>query len=174
MLVLEDFVQDSPWSDEGAAETPRLPTAIHDLQVWPLIKRGDDRGDLCELLTLRDGGFEPIVHVYQVNTIPGSVRAWVYHKHQWDRLSYTEGKLRVVLYDIRPDSPSFGKLDVLDVGVLNPVRLHIPPLVIHAVQNRGKENASFINMPTEIYDPSNPDKARLPPDHPDIPYTFDN
>jgi dTDP-4-dehydrorhamnose 3,5-epimerase len=44
--------------------------------------------------------------------------------------------------------------------------------VVHGVQNRGSENAYFINMPTRAYDPAAPDKSRLPANHPGIPYVF--
>ena len=77
-----------------------------------------------------------------------------------------------MLYDLRPASPTYGKLNVLDVGESNKMTLTIPPFVVHGVQNRGMQMATFINMPTRAYDPSDPDKSRLPFDHPGIPYRF--
>jgi dTDP-4-dehydrorhamnose 3,5-epimerase-like enzyme len=50
---------------------------------------------------------------------------------------------------------------VLRVGASRPVRLTIPPYVAHSVLNKGSERAGFINMPTRVYDPSDPDKYRL-------------
>jgi dTDP-4-dehydrorhamnose 3,5-epimerase len=61
----------------------------------------------------------------------------------------------------------------LDVGAANKVMLTIPPFVVHAVQNRGDEDAIFINMPTRAYDPANPDKARVAWNDPRIPYRFE-
>jgi dTDP-4-dehydrorhamnose 3,5-epimerase len=84
-----------------------------------------------------------------------------------------QGSFRVVLYDLRPDSPTYGVLNVLDVGAANKLQLTIPPFVVHAVQNLGDEDAFFVNMPTRAYDPANPDKSRLPKDHPGIPYRFE-
>jgi hypothetical protein len=43
--------------------------------LTPLTLNSDDRGGLCELLTVRDGPIELIVHVYQVLAAPGSIRA---------------------------------------------------------------------------------------------------
>lgn len=102
-----------------------------------------------------------------------SIRAWVYHRRQSDRLAFTMGKLRVVLYDLRPDSPTFQAVNVIDVGAANKVLLTIPPFVVHTVQNPTDEDTCFVNMPTRAYDPSNPDKSRLAWDHPGIPYTFE-
>ena len=142
------------------------------MRLQRLRTHADYRGDLTVLLSdLR----EPIVsppHVYLVSAAPGSVRAWVYHKRQFDRLAYTNGDIRVVLYDLRKESPTYGGLNILDVGIANKVLLTIPPRVVHGVQNRGAETATFVNMPTRAYDPTDPDKARLRQDHPGIPYRF--
>jgi len=61
----------------------------------------------------------------------------------------------------------------IDAGESNKVLLTIPPGVVHGVHNRGLAAATFINMPTRAYDPANPDKSRLPYNHPGIPYRFD-
>jgi dTDP-4-dehydrorhamnose 3,5-epimerase len=45
--------------------------------------------------------------------------------------------------------------------------------VVHAVQSIGTTDAVFVNMLTRAYDPSYPDKSRLPQDHPGIPYRFE-
>jgi dTDP-4-dehydrorhamnose 3,5-epimerase len=125
-------------------------------------------------LSTQYADFNPLPpHVYAVTAAPGSVRAWVFHKRQSDRLAFTNGALRVVLYDLREHSPTFGRLNVLDVGAENKLQLTIPPFVVHGVQNRGAGAATFINMPTRAYDPSYPDKSRLPYDHPGIPYRFE-
>ena len=48
----------------------------------------------------------------------------------------------------------------INAGSCNKILLVIPPFVAHSVENHG-ERASFINMPTSIYDPENPDKFRF-------------
>lgn len=168
----EEFVQDKPWSDTANAATDVPFDLIEGLVVEPLVLRSDDRGMLVELLTTRDAPELNIPHVYQVFAEPGSVRAWVYHKWQHDRLAYTNGEFRLVLFDIREDSPTRGKLNVLEVGSANPCRVTIPPYVVHGLANTGDDLASFVNMPTNYYDPANPDKNRLPYPDARIPYSF--
>ena len=72
-----------------------------------------------------------------------------------------------------PRVRTYGTLNVMDLGERNKVLLTIPPNVAHGVHNRGTAAATFVNMPTRAYDPSNPDKSRLPYGHPGIPYVFD-
>ena len=138
-----------------------------------LAVHADSRGSLSELLTTRDGPIEPIVHVYQVTAEAGSIRAWVYHRWQYDRLAFTNGRFRIALYDIRPDSPTVNMLNVFVLGRERPGLLRLPPYVIHGVQNVGNEVAMFINMPTKAYDPGEPDKCRLPAGDIRIPFNFD-
>jgi dTDP-4-dehydrorhamnose 3,5-epimerase len=174
-LELADFKADVPCSF-AAAETGAVAGegTIEGVTVQPLIPHSDSRGSLSELLTTRDGPIEPIVHVYQVTALAGSIRAWVYHRWQYDRLAFPNGRFRVVLYDIRPDSPTFKLLNVFDLGCEQRGLMRIPPLVVHGVQNIGSTASTFINMPTRAYDPTSPDKYRLPERDPRIPFSFDH
>jgi dTDP-4-dehydrorhamnose 3,5-epimerase len=173
-LELADFETDVPCS-HPAVDTAAVAgeATIEGVTVSPLIPHSDSRGSLSELLTTRDGPIEPIVHVYQVTALAGSIRAWVYHRWQYDRLAFPNGRFRIVLYDIRPNSATFGLLNVFDLGCEQPGLLRIPPLVIHGVQNVGNSTATFVNMPTKAYDPNAPDKCRLPERDPRIPFSFD-
>jgi dTDP-4-dehydrorhamnose 3,5-epimerase len=173
-VTLDDFVDDTPWVPQGPEyQLLRIDNQIDGVELRRLEQRADGRGNLVVLMSDRFGAAFRTPHVYLVTAAARSVRAWVYHKRQTDRLAYTQGRLRVVLYDLRPESPTHGVLNVLDVGAANKVMLSIPPFVVHAVQNLGDEDSCFVNMPTRAYDPANPDKSRLPWNHPGIPYHFE-
>ena len=173
-LRLEDFVPDQPKSIAFPKQISPIDAneLIEGVALHLLITGSDHRGMLHELVTTRDGEIEPIVHAYQVVAEPGSIRAWVYHRRQSDRLCLTNGTLKWVLYDIRPDSPTYGRLNVLDLGDNLQCRLTIPPYVIHGVKNCGDQIATFVNFPTVVYRHDRPDKYRLPNGHPGIPYVF--
>jgi dTDP-4-dehydrorhamnose 3,5-epimerase len=174
-LKLADFEADdsNPHAGfhTGAARNEGM---IAGVTVTALMPHSDSRGSLCELLTTRDGPIEPIVHVYQVTALGGSIRAWVYHRRQYDRLVFVNGHFRIALYDIRPDSPTLNMLNVFILGREQPGLLRIPPQVIHGVQNLSSETAMFVNLPTAAYDPKAPDKCRLPKHDPRIPFRFDD
>jgi dTDP-4-dehydrorhamnose 3,5-epimerase len=172
-LTLEDFIQDSPRA-VAAARVGALsaPPLIDGVSVTELVRHSDSRGSLSELLTMRDPATEPIVHVYQVAALAGSIRAWVMHRRQDDRLAFLNGRFRIVLYDIRPGSSTCGLLNVFVLGFDRPALLCIPSNVIHGVQNLG-DAATFINLPTIAYDPRDPDKYRLAADDPRVPFRFD-
>ncbi|WP_420392687.1 dTDP-4-dehydrorhamnose 3,5-epimerase family protein [Acuticoccus sp.] len=169
-----DFVKDPAISRPVVAPTADLPSStIEGVELTPIPPLADGRGRLVELLTQRDGPVPEIVHVYQVFAVSRSVRAWVYHEKQSDRLAFADGAFLVALFDIRDGSPTYGQLDVLHLGEAAPMRLHVPPYVVHGVQNVGDRDASFVNMPTVAYNPHDPDKRRIPHPDPRIPFTFE-
>jgi dTDP-4-dehydrorhamnose 3,5-epimerase len=174
-LDLDAFLPDTPKQPRhpNPATKSGQPSLIEGVEITALIANEDDRGSLYELLTTRDGAIEPIVHVYQVAAAPGSIRAWVFHRHQYDRLACTNGDLEIVLYDLRPDSPTLHHLNVFGVGMDRPCLLRIPPFVVHGLRNKGTEWVHFTNMPTAVYRSDMPDKCRLPYGDPRIPYTFE-
>jgi dTDP-4-dehydrorhamnose 3,5-epimerase len=170
-LKLEEFVSDTPWSEADHVDLHQA-SAIDGVSITPLPVNSDGRGALSELLTTRRGPIEPIVHIYQVTALAGSIRAWVYHEHQSDRLAFCNGQFEIALYDIRPASPTINQLVVFRLGREQPALLRIPPRVIHGVCNLGKETSTFVNMPTRAYDHRAPDKRRLRYGDPRVPYRF--
>ncbi|MEO1562355.1 MAG: dTDP-4-dehydrorhamnose 3,5-epimerase family protein [Pseudomonadota bacterium] len=166
------FAQDAPWDHANNPKPEKKEAEIEGVIIETLVRHKDDRGNLVELLTARDGLSHPIVHVYSVNCEPGSIRAWVYHKKQRDRLTFIHGEFLIVLYDIREDSPTRGQLIQIRAGLENPIRLTLPTYVVHGVQNIGNDMATFVNLPTEVYDLENPDKYRILHPSAEVPFQF--
>lgn len=67
----------------------------------------DERGRLMEILRVDDKEFEAFGQVYITTAYPGVVKAWHYHKLQVDNFAVIYGMMKVVLYDDRPESPTF-------------------------------------------------------------------
>jgi dTDP-4-dehydrorhamnose 3,5-epimerase len=156
---VEEFIQDKPLKI-ASSKILNNQSDIDGVKIEQLNPNCDKRGCLIELLTTREELEEPIVHVYKVEADAGSKRGWVYHKWQKDRLVFTESCFNIYLKDVRKDSQTFGKEMTIQAGIENKIRLTIPPFVAHRVDNIGI-NGSFINMPTNFYDPKNPDKFRF-------------
>ncbi len=133
--------------------------------------QADERGTICEVFDLRWGFTDdPLVYVYHVTIRPGQVKGWVLHRVQNDRHFVYAGVLRIVLYDARTESESFGRLNVFHLGEHDRALLSIPAGVYHAVQNVGDKDGAFINLPSQPYLHDDPDKYRLPLENDVIPY----
>lgn len=157
-MKIDNFKQDVPLKIARRTKEDNS-DSIKDVEIFNLNGNADDRGCLIELLSNRDQQNEPVVHVYKVVAESKSYRGFVYHKWQKDRLAFTEGDFLILLKDLRESSPTFENEMTINAGENNKILLTIPEFIAHSVENLG-EKASFINMPTNIYDPENPDKFR--------------
>ncbi len=145
---------------------------IHDVQIKRLKVIPDERGRLMEMLRADDGLLEKFGQVYMTTAYPGVVKAWHYHKKQWDHFVCVRGMMKVVLFDSREGSPTQGKVNEFFMGEYNPMLLQIPPLVYHGFKCISDCEAIVINTVTELYDYDDPDEFRADPHDSDIPYDW--
>ncbi len=119
---------------------------------------------------------EPVVQVHMTTTLPGRVRAWGLHQRTTDRLFVASGLVRIVCYDARKASPTYGRLNEITLSERNPGLVLLPPEIYHGWKNIGATEAIVINMPTRAYVYEQPDALDLPWDSEAarklIPYTW--
>lgn len=132
----------------------------------------DERGYLMEILRSDWTEYERFGQVYVTAAYPGVVKGWHYHKLQTDHFVCIHGMAKVVLYDRRKDSPTFGEVNEFFIGERNPCLIKIPPSVVHGFKGVGQDVALIVNVPTELYDYDDPDEHRLPYDTDEIPYDW--
>jgi dTDP-4-dehydrorhamnose 3,5-epimerase len=133
----------------------------------------DERGTVVEIFDPRWNWHpDPLVFVYAFTIRPGFVKGWNLHKEHEDRYFLLQGELEIVLYDVRPDSPTCGEVSRILLSERNRGLVNIPKRVWHADHNIGTCDVLVVNCPTRAYDHANPDKYRLPIDSPLIPYAF--
>ncbi len=133
----------------------------------------DERGYLMEMLRSDDALFQKFGQVYVSVAYPGVVKGWHYHKLQTDYFIIVKGMMKVVLYDQRKESPTFGELNEFFMGELNPMLLVIPPFVVHGMKAMGTQPGYLVNCPTEPYDYKSPDEHRIDPHGGEIPYNWE-
>lgn len=141
---------------------------IKKLKVIP-----DERGRLMEIFRADDDFFCKFGQVYVTTAYPGVVKGWHYHKKQSDNMAVIAGMMKIVLYDSRKESATFGEINEIFAGVFNPVLVHIPPYVFHGFKSISEREAIVINTTDEVYNYSEPDEFRLPPHGIEIPYQWD-
>ncbi|HEY8675749.1 MAG TPA: dTDP-4-dehydrorhamnose 3,5-epimerase family protein [Candidatus Dormibacteraeota bacterium] len=148
---------------------------IHDVQVKTFVKHADQRGFFIEQLKrgdLDDAGrpfigdrpfaqmSRSLVYARGGNP-PELIKAFHWHKRQWDYWDIVIGNARVVLVDLRPDSPTSGTIQTLILGENSPRMVAIPPLVAHGYQCLGMEDIHLVYYVTEPYNPQDPDEGRI-------------
>ncbi|MCP4568904.1 MAG: dTDP-4-dehydrorhamnose 3,5-epimerase [FCB group bacterium] len=133
----------------------------------------DERGWLYEILRNDDDLFSSFGQVYLSAVYPGVVKAWHMHQKQTDNFAVVGGMIKLVLADLREDSPTRGEVQELYIGDENRLLVQIPPLVHHGVKGISDIPALVLNCPDQPYDHENPDEIRLPFDSDRINYNWD-
>ncbi len=152
-------------------------TLIGGVEFRPSRPVPHDDGYMCEVArTNWDIIKSPIVQVHVTTTLPGRVRAWGLHRQTTDRLFVVSGMVKIVVFDGRKDSPTFGRLNEFMVSERNPGLLTIAPDLHHGWKNIGETEAVIINMPDRMYNHESPDALDLPWDSEDaaetVPYRW--
>jgi dTDP-4-dehydrorhamnose 3,5-epimerase len=155
---------------------------IHDVMVKTLVKHADQRGFFTEQLRhgdVADDGRpfipeQPFAQMSRSLTYarggnpPELIKAFHWHKVQWDYWDVIQGDARVVLVDLREDSPTAGVTQVLMIGDNAPQVIAIPPFVAHGFQCVSLRDVLLNYYVTAPYDPAQPDEGRIPWDDPRI------
>jgi dTDP-4-dehydrorhamnose 3,5-epimerase len=145
---------------------------IDGVKIKPLKVIPDDRGLLMEMLRSDDPDFQKFGQVYVTMVLPGVAKAWHYHKIQTDHFVCVGGKAKVGLFDAREGSPTKGETQTVVLGFPDQSLLVIPPGVHHGFTPVGDQPAFIVNVPTELYNYSEPDEYRRPFDDPEIGYDW--
>lgn len=152
-----------------------LQETIQGVKLKEVLHVPRDHGVITEIFRPEwDPGGMPIVHVYQSRLFPGAIGAWSCHTRTVDRLFVNSGNVKVVLYDGREESSTYGRINELYLGDARPGFLVIPIGVWHGLQNLGSADALVLNLPTQGYDYKDPDHWRLPFDTGEIPYRWNS
>lgn len=118
------------------------------------------------------GSADRVGQVFCVHLAVAALSAWHAHADTIDRLAVVVGSATLVLYDARPDSPTFGLVNELHLLDRRPTTVIVPPRVWHGVRNSGDQPCLMLNMPDVAYRYDDPDHWRLPADSPEVPYRF--
>lgn len=167
----------APKKDRQTVTPDGVPVAplIAGIVIQPSRTHADDRGTLCEIYgPHRPPHPAPLVYVYQFTIRPGKIKGWHEHHLHDDRIFVSQGHVKVVLYDNRPDSPTYRMINEVYQTELDRTLIVIPARVFHAYENVGETDALFISMPTRPYRHADPDVFRLPVETEQIPYKFTN
>lgn len=115
----------------------------------------DGRGSVIEMWSLpwveKDNLVAP-KHSYISATDYGVTKCWHLHEKHIDQFTVTRGKLQVCLVDTREESPTFGKVNSIILGMGQPRLIKIPAGVMHGWKALSQPEVLVTNYQSEIYD----------------------
>lgn len=133
----------------------------------------DERGYLQECFRSDWPMFKKFGQAYITVAFPNVVKAWHSHKIQTDNMVCIAGNAKLVLYDDRKESSTYNKISEIFFGEKNPLLVTIPPNIWHGFKAVGNKKMMVLNVPTELYNYTEPDEYRLPYNSEEIDYDWD-
>jgi dTDP-4-dehydrorhamnose 3,5-epimerase len=109
------------------------PESIEGVSICPCRIWRDARGDFTEVFRRDEfsSSFGDAVQVNCTRSAQGVIRGLHFHRFQTDVWFPVSGLMRAVLVDLRPDSRSYRKCSVFDIGADDAHRVLIPPGIAH-------------------------------------------
>jgi dTDP-4-dehydrorhamnose 3,5-epimerase len=144
---------------------------IEGVAVHPLRRIPDERGTVMHMLRADAPHFERFGEIYFSTVYPGVIKGWHLHRRMTLNYAVVSGRIKLVLYDDRDDSPTRSELMELFVGEDHYVLVTVPPLVWNGFKGVGTAPAIVANCATLPHDPA--EIERLDPFSPRIPYRWD-
>ena len=107
---------------------------IDDVYYKKLTTLTDGRGDITELWSkpwsVKEKTLKDISHVYFNHTQEGVVKAWHIQENTTSQYTCVQGKMQIVLVDLRPESKTYAMVDQFVIGFKNPSFIKIPPGIL--------------------------------------------
>ena len=91
------------------------------------------------MLKETDDHFTKFGEIYFSICYPGVIKGWHEHTKQTQNYCVVDGMIKLVLYDNRPKSSTYKKLQEIYIGDLNYSLVQIPPYVINGYKCIGEK-----------------------------------
>lgn len=135
--------------------------AIKDILLTPLKRIAHPKGEVMHAMKRSSPGFVGFGEAYFSTVLPGETKGWKRHHRVTLNLVVPLGTVRFVIFDDRPDSPSFGCFNEFVLGRENYARLTIPPGLWVAFRGLDNNGNMLINLANEEHDPTESDNVGL-------------
>jgi dTDP-4-dehydrorhamnose 3,5-epimerase len=130
----------------------------------------DERGRVMHMLRCDSTLFEKFGEIYFSVVNPGVVKAWKRHKRMTQNIAVPIGKIKLVIYDNRDGTTSYGRTEVMEAGEEDYCLVKIPPLVWYGFQCASFTQALIANCSDLPHDPD--EVEHLKPLDCSIPYRW--
>jgi dTDP-4-dehydrorhamnose 3,5-epimerase len=143
---------------------------IDGVKVVPLRRIPDERGTVMHMLRSTDPHFSQFGEIYFSTVYKDVVKGW--HRHKQMTLNYAcvAGRIKLAMFDDRPESPTRGTLDEVFLGPDEYSLVVIPPGIWNGFKGMSEPHAIVANCASHPHDPSG--SERLDPFENDIPYDW--
>ncbi len=131
----------------------------------------DHRGKVMHMLRCDAPHFREFGEVYFSWVSPGSIKGWKLHKELIMNFAVPVGTIKLVLYDDRSNSSTYGVINEFDMSDLDYYLLTIPNNIWYGFRSLNDKAAMIVNCATLPHLPSESITKEL--NDPSIPYSWE-
>jgi dTDP-4-dehydrorhamnose 3,5-epimerase len=115
-------------------------------------------GDVLHAIRADSPGFRDFGEAYFSTVGRGRVKAWKRHRSMTLNIIVPVGEIRFVIHDDRPDSPSNGLTEAIDLSRRHYFRLTVPPGLWTGFMGLGEGISLLLNVTDIPHDPLEVDR----------------
>lgn len=139
---------------------------IEGVVIHPLRQIPDERGKVMHMLKASDPHFQGFGEIYFSMVFPGIIKGWHLHTRMVINYAVPLGRIKLVLFDSRPDSRTKGELQEIFLGEDHYALVQVPVGVWNGFKGIGVGPALVANCATIVHDPG--EIERMDPLHNDV------
>lgn len=121
--------------------------------IQPLRQIEDERGKVMHMLRKDSDLFLGFGEVYFSLIHQGKVKAWKKHLKMTQHFAVPVGKVRIVIYDERKDSPTYKQIQEVELGEGNYSLIRIPPFLWYGILGIAPGSSLVANCANLTHDP---------------------
>lgn len=145
---------------------------INGVIVSTLRQIEDSRGAVLHVVRTDAPDFKGFAECYCSEVIPGAVKAWKRHERQTQTFAVPVGRIKIAIYDDRPNSSTCGALYIAELGRPDAYfRLQIPPGLWYGFACLSDRPALVVNCADMLHDPH--ESGTLPSNSKQIPHSWE-
>jgi dTDP-4-dehydrorhamnose 3,5-epimerase len=142
------------------------------LIITPLKQIEDERGKVMHMLRADSEIFKSFGEIYFSSVNPGIVKGWKKHTKMIQNLACIKGNMKIVVYDDREGSQTYGKTEEIIVGESNYYLVTIYPGLWMGFASADANVAMLANCASILHDPA--ESIAIPCDGSEIPYKWED
>ena len=118
---------------------------IEDVVITKRKQIVDERGKIMHMLRNDENIFKSFGEIYFSCIFPEKIKAWHLHKKMTLNYVVVTGKIKLVLYDDRKNSNSYGKIQEIILSNENYCLITVPPLIWNGFKSLDNKTSIIAN-----------------------------
>ena len=144
---------------------------LEGVTIHPLSQFFDERGKVMKMISVNDSYYENFGEIYFSTVKPNVVKAWHIHKVMTLNYVVVYGEIKIVLFDNRQKSKTFGEIQEIYLSPENYKLVSVPPGIWNGFKGISESFSIVANCATHPHSIDEID--RIPFNDPKIPYSWE-